>query len=163
MGALFCDESLRVIGTQQEPQQKGIMNWKKFFIAFIAAFVFLFVFGFIWYGNLMHNAHQEVPALFRPEAEFKEHFPWLILGEIVMAFFLTMLCVRFVPAGGAGGGAMLGVFVALVYAGVHVIDFAVMPLTTKILCGWTIGAVIEYAVAGAIIGALYKPGSSATA
>jgi hypothetical protein len=104
----------------------------------------------------MHSAHQEVPALFRPEAEFKEHFLWLTFGEIVMAFFLTMLCARFVPAGGAGAGAMLGLLVALVYAGVHVIDFAVMPLTTKILCGWIVGALIEYAIAGAIIGALYK-------
>src|SRR5215510_13103345 len=138
------------------------MNWKKFFIAFIAAFVFLFVFGFIWYGNLMHGAHQEVTALFRPEAEFKEHFPWLILGEIVMAFFLTMLCARFVPAGGVGSGAMLGLLVALVYTGVHVIDFAVMSLTTKILFGWIVGAIIEYSVAGAIIGAIYKPGSRMT-
>jgi hypothetical protein len=148
-----------LLGLNKKPQQKRIMNWKKFFIAFIAAFVFLFVFGFIWFGNLMHSAHQEVPALFRPEATFKEHFPWLILGEIVMAFFLTMLCARFVPAGGAGGGAMLGLLVALVYAGVHVIDFAVMPLTSKILCGWIVGALIEYAIAGAIIGAIYKPGS----
>ena len=29
------------------------MNWKKFFIAFIAAFIFLFVFGFLWYGKFM--------------------------------------------------------------------------------------------------------------
>ena len=136
------------------------MNWKKFFIAFIAAFVFLFVFGFIWYGNLMHGAHQEVPALFRPEAEFKAHFPWLILGDIVMAFFLTMLCARFVPAGGAGGGAMLGLLVALVYTGVHLIDFGVMPLTTKILGGWTVGSLIEYSIAGAIIGAIYKPAAA---
>jgi hypothetical protein len=148
-------------GTQQGPQQKEIMNWKKFFIAFIAAFVFLFVFGFIWYGNLMHGAHQEVPALFRPEAEFKEHFPWLIFGDIVMAFFLTMLCARFVPAGGAGGGAMLGLLVALVYAGVHVIDFGVMPLTAKILCGWIVGGLIEFAITGAIIGGIYKPSSPA--
>ncbi len=108
----------------------------------------------------MQSAHQEVPALFRPEADFKAHFPWLIFGDLVMAFFLTMLCVRFVPGGGAGGGAMLGLFVALVYAGVHVIDFAVMPLTIKILCGWTVGGVVEYAIAGAIIGAIYKPAPS---
>jgi len=108
----------------------------------------------------MHSAHQEVPALFRPEADFKAHFPWLTLGEIVMAFFLTILCARFVPGGGAGSGAMLGLLVALVYAGVHVIDFAVMPLTTKILWGWIVGALIEYAIAGAIIGAIYKPASA---
>jgi hypothetical protein len=138
------------------------MNWKKFFIAFIAAFVFLFVFGFIWYGNLMHGVHQEVPALWRPEAEFKDHFAWLILGHIVMAFFLTLLCAKFVPASGAGAGAKLGILVALIYAGADLITFAVQPLTTKILCGWIVGDLIQFAIAGAIIGALYRPSSPAT-
>jgi hypothetical protein len=138
------------------------MNWTKFFIAFIASFVFLFVFGFIWYGNLMHGVHQEVPALWRPEAEFKEHFAWLILGHVVMAFFLTMLYARFVPGGGAGAGAKLGILVALVYAGADLITFAVQPLTTKILGGWIVGDLIQFAIAGAIIGAIYKPSSPAT-
>ena len=118
------------------------MNWQRFFIAFIAAFVFLFVFGFLWYGMLMQGAHQEVPTLLRPEIEFKGYFPWLVLGHIVMAFFFTMLCTRFVPAGGSGATAILGILVGLVYAGPHLISFAVQPLTTKILCGWIAGAVI---------------------
>src|SRR5215475_9999137 len=133
------------------------MNWKKFFFAFVAAFVFLFVFGFIWYGTLMQGAHHEVPTLLRPEADFKSYFKWLILGHIVMAFFFTMLCVRYVPAGGAGHGAMLGILIGLVYAGPHLISFAVQPLTVKILCGWIAGAVIQFAIAGAIVGAIYKP------
>jgi len=76
-----------------------------------------------------------------------------------MAFFLTLLCVRFVPRGGAGAGATLGILVGLVYAGPHLISFAVQPLTTKILCGWIMGAVIQFAIAGAIVGAIYKPAS----
>jgi hypothetical protein len=138
------------------------MNWKKFFIAFIAAFVFLFVFGFLWYGTLMAGAHREVPTLLRPEADFKSYFGWLILGHVVMAFFFTMLCARFAPGGGAGASATLGTLVGLVYAGPHLISFAVQPLTTKILSGWIIGAVIQFAVAGAIIGAIYKPGARTT-
>jgi len=106
------------------------MDWKKFFIAFFAAFGFIFVFGFIWYGTLMHGAHQEVSTLFRP----KPDFPWLILGHIVMAFFLTLLCAKFVPAGGAGTCALMGLLVALVY----------------------VGALVQFAVAGAIIGVIYK-------
>src|SRR5205823_188071 len=90
-----------------------IMNWKKFFIAFIAAFVFLFVFGFVWYGHLMHGIHNEVPVLWRPEADFGNYFPWLIFGHIVMAFFLTLLCAKFVPGGGAGACAGLGILVLL--------------------------------------------------
>jgi len=133
------------------------MDWKKFFFAFIAAFIFLFVFGFLWYATLMHGAHREVPTLLRPEADLKSYFGWLALGQLVMAFFFTLLCARYVPGGRAGAGATLGLLVGLVYAGAHLISFAVQPLTFKILCGWIAGAVIQFAIAGAIVGAIYKP------
>ena len=104
----------------------------------------------------MHGAHHEVPTLLRPETDFKSHFVWLVLGHLVMAFFFTILCARFVPAGGARTGATLGLLVGLVYAGPHLISFAVQPLTPKILCGWLAGAVIQFTIAGAIVGAIYK-------
>jgi hypothetical protein len=138
------------------------MNPKKLFLAFLAAFVFIFVFGFLWYGNLMHGIHNEVPALWRTEADFGSHFPWLILGHAVMAFFLTLLYARFVPGGGAGAGARLGIIVAFLYIGNNLVTFAVQPLTTKILGGWVVGNLLEFAIAGAIVGAIYKPSTTAT-
>src|SRR4051794_37734087 len=136
------------------------MNWNKFFVAFIAAFVFLFVFGFAWYATLMHDAHREVPTLLRPEADLKSYFGSLAVGHFVMAFFFTLLCARYVPSGGAGAGALLGLLVGSVYAGPHLISFAVQPLTFKILGGWIAGAIIQFTVAGAIVGAIYKPASA---
>ena len=106
----------------------------------------------------MHGAHQEVPTLLRT----KPDFPWLILGHIVMAFFLTLLCAKFVPAGGAGACAKLGLLVALIYAGADLITFAVQPLTTKILCGWIVGDLVQFTIAGAVIGAIYKSSSPTT-
>ncbi len=135
------------------------MNWKKFFFAFIAAFVFLFVFGFLWYGTLMHGAHREVPTLLRPEAELNDHFPWLVLGHIVMAFFLHHCFMPVSFRRRRRRRRDVGILVALVYAGPHLISFAVQPLTTKILCGWIVGGLIQFAIAGAIIGAIYKPAS----
>ena len=135
------------------------MNWQKFFIAFIATFVFIFAFGFIWYGKLLHGIHSEVPALWRPEMDAPNYMSWLILGHVVMAFFLTMLCARY-ATGGAGAGARLGFMVALVYAGADFITYAVQPLTTKILCGWIVGDLLMFAISGAIIGAIYKPSTS---
>ena len=73
------------------------------------------------------------------------------------ALFFTLLCTRYVPSEGAGAGAMLGLLMGLVYAGPHLISFAVQPLTFKILCGWIAGAVIQFTIAGAIVGAIYKP------
>src|SRR6266581_1982110 len=138
------------------------MNWKKFFIAFIVTFVFIFAFGFIWYGKLMHGAHMEVPSLWRTEADFNNYFMWLVLGHVVMAFFLTMLFARHGGAG-AGSGACLGFLVALVYAGNNFITYAVQPLTTKILGGWIVGDILMFTIAGAIIGGIYKPSASAGA
>lgn len=135
------------------------MNWKKFCIAFFAAFVFLFAFGFIWYATLMHDVHREVPTLLRPEGDLKSYFLWLALGQLVMAFFFTLLCARYIPSGRAGAGAIMGLLVGLVYAGPHLISFAVQPLTLKILFGWIAGAVIQFTIAGAIVGAIYKPAS----
>src|SRR5437870_12014685 len=93
------------------------MDWKRFFVAFVAAFGFMVLFGFRWYGKLMHGAHQEVPVLWRTEADFGNHFSSLAFGHVVMAFFLTLLYARFVPAGGAGVCAMLRILVASIYAG----------------------------------------------
>ena len=138
------------------------MHWKKFFIAFLAAFVFMFLFGFVWYGHLMQGIHNEVPTLWRTEADFGNHFRWLILGQVVMAFFFTMLYARFVPAGGIAAGVGLGVIVAFLYIGDNLITFAVQPLTTKILGGWIVGNLIEFAIAGAIVGAIYRPGATQT-
>jgi hypothetical protein len=133
------------------------MNPKRFFIAFIVAFVFIFLFGFVWYGHLMHNAHNEVPLLWRSETDFHTYFPILILGHVVMAFFLTWLYAKFVAAGGAGAGAVLGILIAGICIGENLITFAVQPLTTKILWGWIVGDLLEFGIAGALVGALYKP------
>ncbi len=138
------------------------MNWKRFLLAFLGAFVFIFVFGFLWHVKLMHGTYQEVPTLWRTEIDFRNYFPCLVLGQLVIAIFLTMLYAHFTPAGGAGAGAKLGMLVALVYVGADLIFFSVQPLTIKILFGYIVGDLIEFAVAGGIIGALYKPNSLAT-
>jgi hypothetical protein len=135
------------------------MNSKKFIISFIANFIFIFIFGFLWWGKLMHGAHQEVPALWRPEAEFGNHFPILILGHAVVAFFFTLVFVRgFGSGGGVGGGFRYGILIGLMVSGSDCITYAVQPLTTTILWGWIAGDLLMFAIAGLIVGALYKPG-----
>ena len=133
------------------------MNWSKFFVAFIAAFVFIFFFGFVWHGILMKSAYMEIQTHYRAHDDMI--WPSLIFGHVVMAFFLTMLYARH-GGGSVGSGACLGFLVALVYAGNDFISYAVQPLTTKILCGWIAGDLLMFAIAGALIGAIYKPSVS---
>jgi hypothetical protein len=134
------------------------MNWTKFFIAFIAAFVFIFFFGFVWHGLLMKSAYMEIAGHYRAHDDMI--WPSMLLGHATMAFFLTWIvasCAR-----GAGAGLRLGLLVAFVFIGLHFIRFAVEPLTMKILVLGGIGDLLEVGIAGALVGAIYKPLTSPT-
>ena len=128
------------------------MNWTKFFIAFIAAFVFVFFFGFVWHGILMKSAYMEIQSHYRAHDDMI--WPSLIFGHAVMAFFLTMLYARH-----GGGSVSSGVCVGIL-VGLHFVRFAVEPLTPKILLMGGIGDVLEFGLAGALVGAIYKPNAS---
>ena len=134
------------------------MNWKKFFFAFIAAFVFVFLYEWLFHGILMKGSSSEIPALWRPEAEFQSFFPLLVFGQIIFVFFFTLIFVRgFGSGGGIGGGLRYGALIGLLGVGANIIQYAVQPLTTHILICWSISGIIEFAIAGAIVGAIYKP------
>jgi hypothetical protein len=140
------------------------MNWKKFFIAFIAAFVFLFAYDWVFHGMLLQNSYAATASLWRTKPDFSSHFPLLILGQIVIVFFFTLIFVRgFGSGGGTAGGFRYGILFGLLHIGANLIRYAVEPLTTNLIVSWSIGGLIEFAVAGAIVGALYKPGPTTTA
>jgi len=106
---------------------------------------------------LMHNTYAAMSGMMRAQADV--HFPILVLGQVVMAFFFTMIFVRgFGSGGGVAGGFRCGILLALFLCGLDLIDYAVEPLTTTVLFAWWIGGIIELAIAGVIVGALYKPG-----
>jgi hypothetical protein len=136
------------------------MNKKSFF-AFIAAFLFIFCFEFLFHGMFMKSAYMETASLWRPEADFHSHFPLLLLGQAVIAFFFVAIYCRGFSGSGVAGGVRLGILLALIFTGGELIQFAVQPLTTKILVSWIIGGLIEFAILGAIVGAIYKPSASA--
>jgi hypothetical protein len=138
------------------------MNWTKFLIAFIAAFIFLFAYDWVLHGILLQKNYLETAILWRTEADFKTHFPLLILGQVVIVFFFTLIFVRgFGSGGGAAGGFRYGILFGLLHIGANLIRYAVEPLTSTLLVKWSIGGLIEFAIAGLIVGALYKPGAAA--
>jgi hypothetical protein len=131
------------------------MKSSKFFIAFIAAFIFIFFFGFVWHGLLMKSAYMEIASHYRAHDDMI--WPSMLLGHALMAFFFTCVYASFVSGGGAGVGVKFGLKIGLIFVGLHFIRFAVEPLTMKILVLGGIGDVLELALMGALVGAIYKP------
>ena len=140
-----------------------IMNWKKFFIAFIAAWIFIFIFGWFFHAVLLKDTYAALPqGLQRPEADFKSHFGWLMAGQLVFAFMFTLIFASGFASGGLGGGIKLGIMLALLGIGTHLIAYAVQPFPGNVMVYWSIGAIIEMIIVGAIVGTIYKPGATRT-
>ena len=133
------------------------MNHKRGVLALLVAFVFIFFFEFVWHGMLMKEAYMETPALWRTEADLNSHFLFLILGHAVIAFAFTGLYVSKVGIQSAATGIGYGIVIGMLCAGGDLIRFAVQPLTAKILLMSIAGGLIELAIVGALVGAIYKP------
>ena len=133
------------------------MNHKRGVIALIVVFVFIFFFGFVWHDILMKSAYMETAALWRAPGDFKSYFWVLILGHVVMAFAFTGLYLSKVGTQSAGIGFGYGIVFGIFCSGIDLMRFAVEPLTSKILWMWIAGSLICFAIAGALVGAIYKP------
>jgi len=103
----------------------------------------------------------ESALLWRDEAGMKQHFGWLLLGQLIMSvMFCVIYALRRGTEAGPGQGAGYGFLVALLLCSGTFIWYAVAPLPGKIALTWVIGDLIQLVIAGAILGAIYRPPSA---
>jgi hypothetical protein len=60
--------------------------------------------------------------------------------------------------GGVGAGVRLGIMFGIVYTGANLISYGAQPFAAHLITVYSIAGLIEYAIAGAIVGAIYKRG-----
>jgi hypothetical protein len=113
---------------------------------------------------LLKDTYAQLPSgLSRSADDFKSHFLWLVAGQVVFAFMFTMIFASGFAGGGAGAGVRFGIMLAILGIGGHsLIAYATQPFPGNLIVYWSIGALIEMAIVGAIVGAIYKPSTTAT-
>lgn len=137
------------------------MNTKRLFLAFVAAFFFVFGFEWLFHGVLLKATYAALPqGLTRSPEDFGSHFYWLVLGQLVITFFFTLIYARGFAGGGVGAGIRLGLMIAMIYVGANLIVYCVQPYPGSLIAIWSVGSLIEMAIAGAIVGSVYKPSSN---
>ena len=135
------------------------MNTKRLFGAFAAAFIFAFLFEWLLHGVILRGSEVALPqGLARTPADFQNHFVWVVLGEAIMVFMFTMIYARGFVAGGVRAGVGLGIMFGIIYTGANLISYGVQPFPGGLVVWYSIAGLIEYAVAGAILGTIYKRG-----
>jgi hypothetical protein len=133
------------------------MNHKRGVVALLIAFVVIFCFEFLWHGVLMKSAYMETAALWRTNDDFMRHLWVLVVGHAVVAFAFTGLYISKVGLQSAATGLGYGIVIGIFCAGGCLIRYATEPVTIRILWMWIGGGVIEFAIVGALVGAIYTP------
>ena len=123
----------------------------------MAAFIFAFLFEWLLHGIVLRASEAALPpGLARAPADFQNHFLWVVLGQAIMVFMFTMIYARGFASGGVSAGVGLGIMFGIIYTGANLISYGVQPFPGVLIVWYSIAGLIEYAVAGAIVGAIYK-------
>ena len=109
----------------------------------------------------MKETYLQLPsAMARTPDDFKNHFAWLVAGQIVFIFAFVWIFAK--AFSGVAGGVRLGIYLAVFQIGTYLIGYAVHPYTLGIIGYWSVGVIVEMAIVGAIVGAIYKPSTPTT-
>jgi hypothetical protein len=139
-----------------------IMNWKKFFVAFIAAYIFIFFWGWLLNGVLLKDIYAQTPNLWRPQSEMMSLFHWIIIGQALVVFAFVMIYASGFAGGGVIAGIRLGILLEIAAIGMRLAIYAVQPFPGKLIVYGSISGLIEMIITGAIVGAIYRPASPTT-
>ena len=135
---------------------------KRFIVAFIAAYVFIFFWGWLLNGVVLKDVYAETPTLWRPQSEMMALFHWIIIGQALIVFAFVMIYVSGFAGGGVVAAIRLGILLEIAAIGMRMGFYAVQPVPGKLIVYGSISGLIEMVIVGAIVGAIYKPGSART-
>jgi hypothetical protein len=135
------------------------MNLKRVGVAALAAWALYLFFGFVVHGVLLKDLYlQHVPHI-RPETEANAILP-IGFGVSLVGFFAFAYAYAKGYEGGAGmqEGLRFGVLVGIMLCSFAAIwEYMVWPARTSLLMAWFIDDIVEFAIYGAVVGAIYKP------
>ena len=138
------------------------MNFGRIAAAAVVAWVVSLGIGFVVNDFLLAGILGANASVMRPDAELLGNLP-LGFAFLLIGFFAFAYAYAKGYEGGNGivEGVRFGVLVALIVIGFGVIwQYVVYPITSALAVAMVIDSIVELAIYGAIVGAIYKPLSS---
>ncbi len=132
---------------------------KRFILAFVAAYVFIFFWGWLLNGVFLKDIYAQTPNLWRSQSEMMSLFHWIIIGQALVVFSFVMIYASGFAGGGVITGIRLGILLEIAAIGMRMGFYPVQPLPGKLVFYGSVSGLIEMIIVGAIVGAIYKPGS----
>lgn len=135
------------------------MNFPRVVMAAVAAWVLYLGVSFVVHTVLLHDLYMQHVSAMRPESEAQGILP---VGFVfaLLGFFAFAYAYAKGYEGGSGmqEGLRFGVIVGLLLCCFGTIwDYMVWPVSPTLAAAWMVDYIIEFALYGALVGAIYKP------
>jgi len=138
------------------------MNHSRVAVAGFVAWVAFCLVGFLAHAVVMKDLYLAHGAIMRPEADADARLP-LSFAVALVGFLAFAYAYAKGYEGGKGiqEGLRFGVLVGVMLIAFVVIwDYMTYPLSRTFLFALVVDDIIEFAIYGAIVGAIYKPRAS---
>jgi hypothetical protein len=135
------------------------MNYARVVTAGVAAWVASMAIGFVINTYVLAGVFDANAAAMRPESEIDVMLPF---GFVALLFaylaFAYIYAATYKPGNGWADGARLGVVLAVAVSGLGLVwQYILYPINPAMLAVLVGDSLVETALYGAIIGAVYKP------
>jgi len=138
------------------------MNLKRRLVPTLGAFVVIWATEFFVHHVCLSEFYKAHAEWWRPEAEMKSLLPLMFLAQVLLAYLLTTVYAKGYEANkpGLAQGLRFGLLIGLLLmAPTSLVKFVVYPYPESLILTWFLGGLVEVMLAGAVIGALYRPTS----
>jgi hypothetical protein len=126
---------------------------KQWISAWLAVFVAWVLLDLVGHGLIFGSMYAALPNVWRPRAEIKI---WLIyLGVLVTAAAFVAIYVVQIQSRGLIAGLAYGLLFGLAMgSSLACGGYAVHPIQAELAFGWFVLAMVEYAIAGVLVGSI---------
>ena len=135
------------------------MNFPRIAAAAVVAWIVSLGIGFLVNNVLLVRIFAPNAAVMRPDAELMANLPLGFVFLLIGFFAFAYAYARGYEGGnGVMEGIRFGVVIALVVTGFGLIwQYVMFPITGSMVAALIIDSIVELAIYGAIVGAIYRP------
>jgi hypothetical protein len=135
------------------------MNKKRWVVASLAVFVFVMAIEALYSNYCLKGVYAEHANLWRPMGDMMARMPYYWVSAFIVSFIFTYIYIKGYEGKssrmgeGFRFGLLFGLFVNLTMS---TITYATMPISVKLAVYWFLTGMVEYILAGIIVGLIYK-------
>ena len=138
------------------------MNYKRVFLAALAAFVAYFASGSLAIGLFLKNSYLAYASVYRPEQEVLKVFPVGMVATFIALLVLSILYAKgYQGSSGLGQGARFGVLIGIFSDGMFVFhNYVNLRIGLKLTLEQAVAFFFEWLLVGIVLGLTYKPAAA---